>query len=76
MASDNKYDRQLRLWGPHGQKKLSASRILMLGATATGSEVLKNLILPQIKRFTIVDDGKVSIQDCGQNFFLTDEEVG
>jgi molybdopterin/thiamine biosynthesis adenylyltransferase len=48
----------------------------MLGATATGSETLKNLILPQIKKFTIVDNSLVTLQDCGQNFFLTDEEIG
>ena len=76
MATDNKYDRQLRLWGPHGQKKLSASRILLLGASATGSEALKNLILPQIKKFTIVDNELVNERDCGQNFFLTDDEIG
>ena len=65
MASDNKYDRQLRLWGAHGQYKLSQSRILLLGASGSGSETLKNLILPQIGIFTIVDDAKVTAKDLG-----------
>ena len=32
MASTNKYDRQLRLWGRNGQRALVESRVLLLGA--------------------------------------------
>jgi hypothetical protein len=46
MASTNKYDRQLRLWGRNGQKALVESKLLLLGASCTGSETLKNLVLP------------------------------
>lgn len=76
MASTNKYDRQVRLWGPHGQKLLSESRILLLGASAVGSETLKNLILPQICSFTVVDDVLVTERDRGQNFFFEKDDVG
>ena len=31
-----KYDRQLRLWGNHGQSDLENSRILLINATAVG----------------------------------------
>ena len=73
MASDDKYDRQIRLWGSHGQKILSSSHILLcnyllninkikykwnlylVGANPSGTETLKNLVLPGIKRFTVVD---------------------
>lgn len=76
MATDNKYDRQLRLWGKHGQKLLSQSRILLLGASGSGSETLKNLILPQIGTFTVVDDEKITEKDLGQNFFFTPDDLG
>mmetsp|Transcript_22553 Transcript_22553/g.33400 ORF Transcript_22553/g.33400 Transcript_22553/m.33400 type:complete len:623 (+) Transcript_22553:138-2006(+) len=56
MATDNKYDRQLRLWGANGQKKLSESCIVLVNATAAGTETLKNLVLPGIGRFHIIDD--------------------
>lgn len=46
MATDNKYDRQLRLWGPSGQKALMEADILLVNAGATGTETLKNLVLP------------------------------
>ena len=65
MASNNKYDRQIRLWGANGQKIVSNSSILVLGASPAASETLKNLILPGIKHFTIVDEGKVTERDLG-----------
>lgn len=46
MATDNKYDRQLRLWGSSGQKALMEANILLVNAGATGTETLKNLVLP------------------------------
>ena len=45
MATENKYDRQLRLWGHNGQKALSECKILCLGAGCTATETLKNLAL-------------------------------
>lgn len=36
MATDNKYDRQIRLWGPHGQKLLAESKVLLLGSLPAG----------------------------------------
>lgn len=46
MTTDNKYDRQLRLWGGSGQKALMEANILLVNASATGTETLKNLVLP------------------------------
>lgn len=71
-----KYDRQLRLWGSSGQKSLMQSRILMLGSGPTASEALKNLILPGIQCFTIIDHAVVSARDVGNNFFLTTDSMG
>jgi amyloid beta precursor protein binding protein 1 len=76
MATDDKYDRQIRLWGGHGQKLLSYSSVLLLGANPSGTETLKNLILPAVGRFTIVDGDVVSARDCGNNFFMTNESIG
>lgn len=71
-----KYDRQLRLWGDHGQRCLEKASICLLNATATGSEILKCLVLPGIHKFTIVDGGKVCVEDLGNNFFLTEDSIG
>lgn len=44
--------------------------MLLLGAGATGSETLKNLVLGGIAAFTIVDDARVCAADLGNNFML------
>jgi len=71
-----KYDRQLRLWGAHGQKRLAKAHILLLGAGPTGTEALKNLVLPGIGRFTVVDGEEVGKADLANNFFVRKNEVG
>lgn len=57
--SSKKYDRQVRVWGAHGQAALEKCRLCCLGATALPSEVMKNLVLGGIAGFTLVDDAKV-----------------
>ncbi|KAF5307842.1 hypothetical protein FQR65_LT18314 [Abscondita terminalis] len=71
-----KYDRQLRLWGDHGQKLLENSKICLINATALGTEILKSLVLPGIGAFTIVDGDKVTEEDIGSNFFLDEAHIG
>ncbi|XP_071476707.1 NEDD8-activating enzyme E1 regulatory subunit-like [Diadema antillarum] len=71
-----KYDRQLRLWGDHGQAALESAHVCLINATATGTETLKNLILPGVGSFTIVDGSKVRGEDVGNNFFLMKDSIG
>lgn len=42
----------------------------MISASATSTSILKNLVLPGIGHFTILDHAKVSHSDAGNNFFL------
>ena len=71
-----RYDRQLRLWGPDGQAKLSAASVCVIGSSAVATEVLKNLILPGIGSFCIVDDAIVTERDLSLNFFLEPTDLG
>eukprot|EP00127_Corallochytrium_limacisporum_P000521 Clim_evm23s15 gene=Clim_evmTU23s15 len=71
-----RYDRQLRIWGNHGQEALSNASVLLINACAVGTETLKNLVLPGIAKFTILDDKKVDPSDIGTNFFVTSERLG
>ena len=59
MATNNKYDRQLRLWGANGQKALAESCMILINASSAGTETLKNLVLPGIGSFHIIDDQMV-----------------
>eukprot|EP00092_Neocalanus_flemingeri_P039507 GFUD01043021.1.p1 GENE.GFUD01043021.1~~GFUD01043021.1.p1 ORF type:complete len:545 (-),score=151.32 GFUD01043021.1:255-1889(-) len=71
-----RYDRQLRLWGDHGQSALERANICLINASATGTEILKSLVLPGIGNFTILDPHSVSGEDAGNNFFLTADSIG
>ncbi|SPO03189.1 related to lactose regulatory protein [Cephalotrichum gorgonifer] len=75
---EKRYDRQLRLWAASGQDALEAAHIVLInsGSGTVGIEALKNLVLPGIGRFTIIDDAVVSEQDLGVNFFLDESCMG
>jgi len=60
-----KYDRQLRLWGHHGQRLLRQATILLLGSAAPGVEALKSLILPGAGNVVIWDDAITRVDDLG-----------
>jgi amyloid beta precursor protein binding protein 1 len=68
VENSERYDRQLRLWGSGGQARLGASSICLLGASAAGAEALKNLVLPGVGAFTIVD-GRGEGEHRGGCFF-------
>lgn len=69
-AHTQRYDRQLRLWASSGQSSLERSRILVIGASALSAQILKNLVLPGIGSFVLLDDAIVNGADLGVNFFL------
>ena len=78
-AKEKKYDRQLRLWAAAGQQALEEAKILLInnsGPSVVGIETLKNLILPGVGSFTILDNAKVTEQDLGVNFFLIEDSLG
>lgn len=78
VVSDHqkKYDRQMRLWGGHGQQLLEEAQICVIGGNCLASETLKNCVLPNIGSFILVDDVKVSVTDLGNNFFITVDDIG
>uniref|UniRef100_A0AAG5DDM8 NEDD8-activating enzyme E1 regulatory subunit n=1 Tax=Anopheles atroparvus TaxID=41427 RepID=A0AAG5DDM8_ANOAO len=77
MSDKNrKYDRQIRLWGEHGQTVLENAQVCLINATALGTEILKGIVLPGIGGFTIVDHLPVTEEDVGCNFFLDLGSIG
>ena len=76
LMADDKYDRQLRIWGVQGQSDLERASVCLLGCGATGAETLKNLVLGGIQGFTVVDGGCVCARDTGSNFFLSGSDMG
>lgn len=56
---------RLRLWGEHGQALLEAAQLCLINVSALGTEILKNIVLPGIGGFTIVDSGVVTEENVG-----------
>lgn len=50
--------------------------MLVIGSSATSTSTLKNLVLPGIGHYTILDSGKATAADIGNNFFLEEESLG
>lgn len=73
---EQKYDRQLRLWGNNGQQELTSAKVCLLNATAVSSEILKCLVLPGVGSYTIVDKHSISNDDLECNFFIKDDCYG
>jgi len=65
-----RFERRSRLWAASGQAALESSKVLVISASATSTSILKNLVLPGIGQFTIIDDKAVTPEDAGNNFFL------
>ena len=76
IQKEQKYDRQLRLWGNDGQYSLEHANICIINATATATETLKCLVLPGISKFYIVDNCVVSGNDLSNNFFVDPSSAG
>ncbi|KAJ7145207.1 hypothetical protein C8R43DRAFT_1013212 [Mycena crocata] len=76
-SKTRRYDRQLRLWAASGQSALENARLLVISGSATSTSVLKNLVLPGVGHFTILDSATVTPRDAGNNFFLEgDSSIG
>jgi amyloid beta precursor protein binding protein 1 len=73
---EQKYDRQLRLWGAQGQALLEGARVLLLTGDGAGSETLKNVVLPAIGSFAVLDDARVTSRDLADNFFVDAAHLG
>lgn len=59
---EERYDRQIRLWGAEAQQNLRAADILMVGVSGAGSEIVKNVVLSGINSMTLYDKRCLS---CG-----------
>ncbi len=53
-----------------------SSNILLINADAAGTETLKNLVLPGVGQFTIVDAHIIDANDAESNFFTPVSNIG
>ncbi|XP_028418274.1 SUMO-activating enzyme subunit 1-like [Dendronephthya gigantea] len=70
------YDRQIRLWGLDAQKRLRASKVLLVGVNGLGAEICKNIVLCGVKSLMLLDDQEVTTQDFTAQFLIPRTDIG
>ena len=69
------YDRQIRLWGVEAQQRMRSALVFIVGLSALGAEVAKNLILAGFS-VTLLDASPAAPRDLGAQFFLDPSSLG
>jgi len=70
------YSRQLYVMGHEAQRRMMASKALLVGCSGLGVEVAKNTILAGISSLVIVDPLPANSYDLGGNFYLSADQLG
>lgn len=76
-AELTRYDKQLRLadWGLSAQEKLKNSRVFIAGAGGLVSSSALNLVAAGVGHLRIVDAGRVSLQDLGDQMLYRERDL-
>src|SRR5580658_5248893 len=64
--NDDVYERQLRMFGSDGQKRLSECHVAILGLGGIGSLVAEMLARLGVGRFTLIDDDVVEVSNLSR----------
>lgn len=71
-----RYDRQLRVWGPEAQKKLKSSAVLIVGVGGLGSPAALYLAATGVGRIILVDSEKVELSNLNRQVLHWTPDVG
>lgn len=76
MIDEQLYSRQLYAIGHDAMKKMGDATILIVGMSNIGVEIAKNAILCGYKSISLYDEGNITLQDCGSNYYCTEDDIG
>ena len=71
-----RYDRQIRLFGTEGQKKIKEATALVVGAGGLGSSVSAYLAVAGIGRIIVVDGDAVELSNLNRQILHWTEDIG
>lgn len=69
------YSRQLYVMGHEAQRRMMASRAVLIGVSGLGVEVAKNIVLAGISSVTLCDPEPANSFDLGGNFYLSEGDL-
>jgi ubiquitin-activating enzyme E1 len=76
VVDEKLYSRQLYVMGHDAQRRMMASRVLLIGMSGLGVEVAKNCVLAGISSLTVLDPTPTTWEDLGGNFYLSPDDIG
>ena len=76
LVDEKLYSRQLYVMGHEAQRRMMASKALLIGCSGLGVEVAKNCILAGIHSLVLVDPLPANSYDLGGNFYLSADDLG
>jgi molybdopterin/thiamine biosynthesis adenylyltransferase len=76
QLSEDTFDRQIRVFGAAGQRRLAGLHIGIAGAGGTGSAVCEQLIRLGVGAITIVDDDIVSLSNVTRIYGSSTQDIG
>jgi len=71
-----RYDRQIRIFGEDGQKKLKRARVLIAGIGGLGSSISIYLTAAGVGRLILVDSDIVELSNLNRQILHWDKDVG
>jgi|Deesub1362B_J571_1020462.scaffolds.fasta_scaffold22587_1 molybdopterin/thiamine biosynthesis adenylyltransferase len=75
MNDIDRYNRQIPVVGEEGQRRLSRSTALVVGAGGLGSIVSYYLVAAGIGKLVIVDNGIVEVSNLNRQILYTEEDI-
>jgi molybdopterin/thiamine biosynthesis adenylyltransferase len=75
-SSDQRYDRQLRIWGSGGQQSIRDSTVAVVGAGGTGSHVVQQLAHLGVGKLILIDPDRVEESNLGRLVGASVSDIG
>jgi len=75
VSADDRYDRQVRFFGAEGQKKITASRVGIVGLGGLGSHVAQQLAYLGVLDFVLVDHDVATKSNLNRLIGATPDDV-
>ncbi len=63
IRADERYDRQIRLFGREGQAMLADAKVLIVGLGGAGSQIARHLACIGVRNFVLVDPDRAEISN-------------
>ncbi len=76
IYEQNRYERQIRIFGEEGQDKLKKAEVLIAGVGGLGCSVSTYLAVAGVGKLKLVDYGKIELSNLNRQILFTKDDIG